>query len=296
MSFAVRQAWPSDFEQLVSVAVGCQHDPERACGYLSSEATALGAELEEIDGAEHWTAATWVALDDAREVIGWIAAESDLEMHRVWWYGPFIADATSPLADAVADALLGAGRRALSSFEEHELALDNRSAFLKRFAERNGFGAAEGSVVLRAAVLSVDVPGSRVTINTGGPSDTDAIALHDRIFVGTHSTGERLFGLDGDRHDRFVARIDGEVVGYAITEFQHDGSLYIDYVGVSEASRGEGVGRALVATAMNARAGQATHANLTVRTSLTAARRMYVSLGFIEDLVLIPYRIGFTIA
>jgi ribosomal protein S18 acetylase RimI-like enzyme len=294
MSFAVRQAWQSDLERLVELAASCQHDPQRACGYLSSDAAALAAELEEIDGAEHWTAVTWVALDDAREVIGWIAAESDAEMGRVWWYGPFVADASSPLVDVVADALFGAARRALD-FEEHELALDSRSSFLARFAARNGFSSAEGSAALRAAVLTVDVPGSPATIEAGKAIDVDAIALHDQIFAGTHSTGERLFGLDGERHDRFVARIGREVVGYVVTELQHDGSLYIDYLGVSEAVRGQGIGRALIATAMNARADDASHADLTVRTSLTAARQLYASLGFIEDLVLIPYRIGFTI-
>jgi ribosomal protein S18 acetylase RimI-like enzyme len=295
MSFAIRQAWPTDFERLVEVAVSCQLDPDRACGYLSSDAAALGTELEEIDGAEHWTAVTWVALDDAREVIGWIAAQSDAEMRRAWWFGPFLADASSLLADATADGLFRAGRRALEGFDEHELALDSRSSFLTRFAERNGFGAAEGSAVLRASGLAVDVPKSPATIDAGNPSDAEAIALHDQIFPGTHSTGGRLFGLAGDRHDHFVARIEGEVVGYVVTELQYDGSLYIDYLGVSEACRGQGVGGALVATAMNARAHEASHADLTVRTSNSAARRLYALLGFTEDLVLIPYRIGFTI-
>ncbi len=294
MSFAVRQAWQPDLDRLVEVAASCQLDPERACGYLSSDAAALAAELDEIDGAEQWTAVTWVALDDTREVIGWIAAESDAGMSRIWWYGPFVADASSPLGDVVADALFGTARRALD-FDEHELAIDSRSSFLARFAERNGFGTAEGSAVLRAAVLAVEVPGSLATIEAGSSIDVEAIALHDQIFAGTHSTGERLFGLDGDRHDRFVARVGREVVGYVVTELQHDGSLYIDYLGVSEAARGQGIGRALIATAMNARAHEASHADLTVRTSNIAARQMYASLGFIEDLVLTPYRIGFTI-
>ena len=296
MSFAVRQAWHADLERLVELAVGCQGDPNRSCHYLSSDIAALRTELREIEGVDSWTTATWVALDDARDVIGWIAAESDRQMGRIWWFGPFVADADLPLADAIADGLFGAGRRSLAQFPEHELAIDARSSWLQRFAERNGFEAEEGSVVLRLSDLHIEVPGSSVRIEAAAESiDAEVVALHDAIFPGTHSTGAQLFGLTGGRHDRFVARHEGDVVGYVATEVQHDGSLYIDYVGVSDASRGQGIGRALVGTAIRARADEATHAHLTVRVSNAAARELYASLGFVEELVLVPHRLGFTL-
>ncbi|WP_394939119.1 hypothetical protein, partial [uncultured Ilumatobacter sp.] len=229
MSFAVRQAWHADLERLVELAVGCQGDPNRSCHYLSSDIAALRTELQEIEGVDSWTTATWVALDDARNVIGWIAAESDRLMGRVWWFGPFVVDADLPLADAIADGLFGAGRRSLAQFPEHELAIDARSSWLQRFAERNGFQAEEGSVVLRLSDLHIEVPGSSVRIEAAEESiDAEVVALHDAIFPGTHSTGAHLFGLTGGRHDRFVARHEGDVVGYVATEVQHDGSLYID--------------------------------------------------------------------
>ena len=296
MSFAVRQAWHADLERLVELAVGCQGDPNRSCHYLSSDIAALRTELREIEGVDSWTTATWVALDDARDVIGWIAAESDRQMGRIWWFGPFVADADLPLADAIADGLFGAGRLCLAQFPEHELAIDARSSWLRRFAERNGFQAEEGSVVLRLSDLHIEVPGSSVRIEAAAESiDAEVVALHDAIFPGTHSTGAQLFGLTGGRHDRFVARHEGDVVGYVATEVQHDGSLYIDYVGVSDASRGQGIGRALVGTAIRARADEATHAHLTVRVSNAAARELYASLGFVEELVLVPHRLGFTL-
>ena len=296
MSFAVRQAWDADLERLVELAVDCQRDPNRSCHYLSSDIAALRTELREIEGVDSWTTATWVALDDERNVIGWIAAESDRLMGRVWWFGPFVVDADLPLADAIADGLFGAGRRSLAQFFEHELAIDARSSWLQRFAERNGFQAEEGSVVLRLSDLQIEVPGSSVRIEAAAESiDSEVVALHDAIFPGTHSTGAHLFGLTGGRHDRFVARHEGDVVGYVATEVQHDGSLYIDYVGVSDASCGQGIGRALVGTAIRARADEATHAHLTVRVSNTAARELYASLGFVEELVLVPHRLGFTL-
>ena len=80
-------------------------------------------------------------------------------------------------------------------------------------------------------LISAFATSSLATIEPGSSIDVEAIALHDQIFAGTHSPGERLFGLDGDRHNRFVARVGREVVGYVVTELQHDGSLYIDYLG-----------------------------------------------------------------
>jgi len=296
MSFTVRQAWPTDLERIVALAVECQQDPNRACGYFSAEPAALQTELEEIAGEDDWTTVTWVALDDERDLVGWLAAESDVAMSRIWWRGPFLADPSSPLVDAIADGLFSAGTHTLAGFRQHELAIDIRSLLLARFAERHGFTADEGSVVLRAASLAVEFPVSGAVIEVAGPSEPEAAALHNVVFAGTHSTGEQLFESAGERRDRFVARVGTEVVGYVATEVQHDGSLYIDYVGVAGHVRSQGIGRALVAMAMRARAGEATHANLTVRVSNTAARQLYSSLGFVEDLVLVPYRRGFSIA
>lgn len=295
MSFAVRRAWQSDLDRLLDLAIECQEDPERTCPSLSNHRPALKAELQAIEGTKDWTAVTWVALDDARSLLGWIAAESDPDMGRVWWIGPFLADATASLTPAVADALLSTGRRSMQDFAEHELAIDARSSVLAHFAERNGFQSDEGSVALRCTDLRVSAPACPASIGIAALGDADAIALHDRVFPGTHSTGERLFGQAGEQFDRFVARIDGEVVGYVATELQHDGALYIDFIGVSSTCRDQGVGRALVATAMGARAAEATHAHLTVRTSNTSARHLYASLGFVDDVVLTPYRIGFTL-
>jgi ribosomal protein S18 acetylase RimI-like enzyme len=46
---------------------------------------------------------------------------------------------------------------------------------------------------------------------------------------------------------------------------------------------------------MQARHGDATHAHLTVRSANDAARRLYASLGFTEERVLVPMRRGFTL-
>ena len=168
MSFAVRRAWDEDLDRLVELAVECQADPARSCPYLSSDADAVRSEVLEIEGPIHWTDATWVALDDERGIIGWVAAEYDAEMCRVWWFGPFVAGVVSELTDAVLDGLFAVGRRALGDFDQHELVADARSGLRRSLAERHGFVAAEGSAALRLADLDVAVPAVDAAIEPAG--------------------------------------------------------------------------------------------------------------------------------
>ncbi len=305
MSFAVRSAWPDDLDRIVELAVQCQGDPERSCAYLSSEQGSFRDELTAIDGAENWTDVCWVALDDRRELLGWIAAETDIDMGRLWWFGPFVVEGAG---DEVLDALLAAGRRQLSNYGEEEVVADSRSGLIGRFARRNGFAAGEPSAVLKlhGDVLADELAsldqryGQRsVQIVRAADADPDQLAaacqLHDETFPGTHSTGERIFGHVDDTLDRFIALDGGVVVGYVATEMQPDGSLYVDYLGVAPDTRGRGLGGAMVARALVERQGAYAHAHLTVRADNVEARRLYRRLGFVDDVILVPYRLGFSV-
>ena len=297
MSFAVRQAWPGDLDALAAVAVSAQADPDRFIGYVGDDAASIAADLTEIDGVGRWSEATHVALDDERNVIGWIAAETDLDLGRVWWWGPFLADGNEVLRDPIADALFAVGERSLNGVSEHEFAIDERSALLQRFAERHGFVAHESSVVLTTASML----GAATMLNNAVmelvEEHHDAVAaLHDQIFPGTHTPGSLLVSQTDERHQRFVVVVKGEVIGYVATIFENEQSLYIDYLGVAVKHRAVGWGRILITAAMRARHEDATHAHLTVRSANDAARRLYVSLGFTEERVLVPMRRGFTLS
>ena len=296
MSFAVRPAWPGDLDALAAVAVITQTDPDRFIGYLGDDAAAITADLTEIDGVDHWYEATHMALDDERNVIGWIAAETDADLGRVWWWGPFLADGNEALRDPIADALFSAGERSLNGISEHEFAIDERSAFLRRFAERHGFAAHEGSVVLNTAgMLGAATTPNNAVMELAEEHHDAVAALHDQIFPGRHTPGSLLVSQTDERHQRFVVVVDEEVIGYVATIFEKDESLYIDYLGVAATQRAAGFGRMLITAAMRARYEDATHAHLTVRVGNAEARRLYASLGFIEERVLVPMRRGFTL-
>ena len=296
MSFAVRLAWPGDLGALAAAAVCAQADPDRFIGYVGHDAAAIAADLAEIAGVKHWFEATHVALDDERNVLGWIAAETDTDLGRVWWWGPFLADGNEALRDPISDALFSAGERSLKEISEQEFAIDERSAGLERFVERHGFVAHEGSVVLNSG----DMLGSAAT-----PTDVvmglaeehhDAVAaLHDQIFPTARAPGSLLVSQTDERHQCFVAVVNDEVIAYVATIFENDQSLSIDSLGVAVKHRAAGWGRMLVTAAMRARRDEATHAHLTVRSTNDAARRLYASLGFTEERIVILMRRGFSL-
>lgn len=292
-----RPARADDLDAVVALAVDAQSDAQRRCPYLSDDAASIAADVigvEAPDGGPWHHAAAIAESDDGRPV-GWLLAESDPAMGRIWWWGPLVAGhdrLDGDLRASVADRLFGTLSSALTGFDQHELAVDAESALLAAFAERHGFRREEASVALRTESLSAGSWPSAPDVVAASEADRAALAsLHDRLFAGSHTPGARL--LDGDS-TVLVVRDGGDLAGYVVTELQHDGSLYVDYVGVAETSRHRGLGGSLVTTAVaaGARAG-AGHAHLTVRAGNGTARRLYGRLGFVEDRIIVPYRRGF---
>lgn len=292
MSFAIRTAWPDDLDRMVALAVDCQADPQRHCAYLSDSAAAIRAEVIEVSD---WVQETLVALDDERQLIGWLLATTDPDMDRVWWWGPFVAGAGDDMQVIVASTLLSKGLLDRAEHNEHEMAADCESRFFAAVANRHGFVAQEGSLALRLDDLQqrFDIVGHLAQVDDPRVDATAVAAMHDATFPGTHSTGAMLLRDADADHNIHVALDADEVIGYVATEAQSDGSLYIDYLGVAEDHRGRGVGRNLVRHALNTAPTDRTYAHLTVREGNMAARALYRSLGFVEVQAIVPYRKGF---
>ena len=282
---AVRVAEPGDLAAMAALAADHQADPARHCLYLSAEADAIAEEVAEL---EDWAAHTAVAEADG-QLVGWLFAEPDPDMGRVWWWGPFApAEDWDGVADElyrVASGLLGDG------YGEEEAAADSRSGLIAAWAARHGLAADPGSVLLRREPTPAAVDDR---VRPMADADHDAVmALHDLAFPGTHTPPAMLVASE---HPRLVIEDDGRVVGYVAYELQADGSGYIDYLAVDEQLRSRGLGRALVSTATADLVERGvTYAHLTVRAANGAARALYASLGFVEERIAIPYRKGFTL-
>jgi ribosomal protein S18 acetylase RimI-like enzyme len=288
-----------ELPEVAAFVAAQQADPTRHIAYLGLEDEGICAELAALEplGLE----AVMVARRGA-ELVGMLAADWSDDPPRVWWFGPFVA--SGEVFDAVADALLAAARTLLpAEVTQEEFAVDRRNETVAMFARRQGFEPGEGS----SALLTTDLAAVRRASPTGG-EQTDphgvrvvslddrtrgaVAALHDRLFPGTHTPGDRL-DRDPDRVVLAAIR-DGAVLGYVAAERQEDGAGYIDFLGVDEPARGQGIGRRLIVAAC-----QRLHddlgcclVHLTVRESNVAGRRLYATLGFVEERMLQPWSRG----
>lgn len=278
--------------ELARLAAPLQARPDRFQAYFGEDVDEIAAEIEHIDD---WRDVTWIARSGDR-LVGWLIAEHDDEIGRVWWWGPVVADGEgwSGVADRLVDAALAGldGR-----FEQFEFAVGADHVEAMALGERLGYRRDIGSVVLRLdSDLRPTVAPPRSGIRLLEPSGdvADRVAgLHDRIFPAGHLSGRQVVG---SADDVVLAAVDGpDVVGYVRAEHQAGGDGYLDFVGVEPAHRSVGVARALVLGAIERlRRGGAAAITLTVREDNAPARALYARLGFEGDRVLVPLRSGFS--
>lgn len=299
----IRTACADDLEAMVSLAAPLQARPDRHVAYLSIEGPAMA---EELRGLGDWAAVSAVidGPDPAggRRLAAWLVGEVDAELGRVWWWGPFVdpgATDEATWAEVVTVLYRHAAALLPDGITEQEVAVDERHVDLAAWATGNGFTADTGSavLVLANAVPVDDPPAGRPVIRPPRAGDREVIGpLHDRLFPSGHLPGSRLLD-EGDGQFRRVAEVDGRPVGYVAFERTADGEAYIDLLGVDPDQRRGGIGRALALTAVaEGRAIGCHQTALTVRADNDGARRLYRSIGFDEERVLLPLRIGFTAA
>ncbi|MEM8905303.1 MAG: hypothetical protein AAGF02_16490, partial [Actinomycetota bacterium] len=222
----------AELDALVAIAERCQRDPSTSCAYVGDTHAAI---REEVLGVDDWAIHTVVARE-AGEVLGWLLAEVDDEIGRVWWWGPFV---TGGDFATVADALLSVARERLPvDIVEEEAVATPDHVELADWCGRHGLVRQTASTILsidRAPEQLGDGANVRPMIDR---DHDDVIHLHDGLFPGTHWTGRQI--VDGaSGHDvMLVAVLEGMVVGYAAAELQSDGSGYLDFVGVDPDQRG----------------------------------------------------------
>ncbi len=126
---------------MVLLAAGEQARGDRHIGYLGLDAPSIE---KDVTGVENWLAKTAVAFDG--RVVGWLLCETDDEMGRGWWWGPFVvATDWAGTADSLYETAA-----ALVDVSEEEQAPDARNELAAAFALRQGFQ----SVIIRFSASS----------------------------------------------------------------------------------------------------------------------------------------------
>lgn len=269
---------------MLLLAAAHQSRPEGHIGYLGVDASSIRAD---VLGVERWVERTAVVLDSGGDLAGWLLGEKDDAMNRAWWWGPFMTDGAWNHAG---DELYLAADEMVDAAEQ-EMAPDDRNRSAAELATRNGFRGEVASAVLSYTGLAFGASGG--TTEMAREHHRAVAGLHDRLFPGTHTTGEALVVADALR---LVVVENARVVGYVAAEIHSDDSGYIDYLGVEPGLQRRGIGRRLVMEATDRLLGEGVSSvNLTVRENNAPARALYASLNFTHERLVRPYRKGFTL-
>jgi ribosomal protein S18 acetylase RimI-like enzyme len=288
-------AAPELLDAAVALVAAEQARPERQITYVGTEAAGIRAELDGLDPP--WATTLRTAQDASGGLVGVVVVEWDADLGRAWILGPWVAgddDAWTTHAGPLLDAALA---QLPAGIEHHELSGDLANTRLATLASARGYTTSPPShaLVADAGVVASWGDPADAGLRPAEDDDLAGIApLHDAEFPGTYATAARL--VDDARRGQRVVLVapgrEGAVAGYAAGEVHDDGEGFIDFVVVSDAARGGGIGRALVQALTRALLARSTTGQvaLTVQDHRAPARALYAQLGFRPDGSFAAYR------
>lgn len=278
----VQKARKEDFEAISALIAAQNKNPDTHCIHSETglDAQSICNEMIRLD-ADSEICFVMTPVDGL--VTSAMGCEFDVELGRGWLRGPFIVDCKADW-NTTAVTLY---ERLLDVLPEPIHQLDT---FLNIENQRgNAFYLQHDFRQLRLVhVYECQHPENHLKpselCETLNPKQAQSfVELHNTIFPGTYADGQRILNKLDDQHQIFVWCQGNELMGYlyaAIDDDTGDGS--IEYIGVREDSRGKGIGRQLLQTAMHwlFEVKQVPNVILVVNDDLANARSLYESVGF----------------
>ena len=238
------------------------------------------AELAELPTGE---AAFWRVAGPGREMLGVIGCEIDTSQRRAWIRGPWTVPGAS--SSVLERALLDALERALPEIDRLDAFPSEESETLVALYRGAGYGRMNVHRVMQAALGdqgAAIAPDPRIR-HAQSDDLLQWLPLHHALFPGSYlSDDEIAAATDGGPRLVLTALFGGRAGGYLIAKDDATlGELYVDYLGVEPAARGQGLGRGLLLFAMRwgERRGRR-RAALTVRQDREEALSLYGQCGF----------------
>jgi ribosomal protein S18 acetylase RimI-like enzyme len=282
---AVERVAPADWPRLGPFVFRHNRTADGAVRCLhADQGDSEAAHVDELSSLKPDGAAFWQVRGD-REPLGLIGCEFDATAGIAWIRGPW-TDA-GPLAADRAAALLRTLESALPQVHRFHAFPRQGDGPLDALYRGAGYRLVDVHRVMQVALgtLPPDVAADHRIARAGRADLPQWLPLHRQLFPATYLSDRDIeAALDDVTRLVLTARIDGRPAGYLVAKDEAAmDEVYIDYVGVDPAGRGQGVGRALLQEAMRwVRGLGRRHAALTVRQDREAALSLYRQCGFVE--------------
>ena len=237
------------------------------------------AELAELASG---SAGFWRAAGPCGEALGVIGCEVDSSQRRAWIRGPWAVP--GPSSASLEAALLDALERALPEITRLDAFPSEDDEPLATLYRGAGYGRLDVHRVMQAKLGAGTATDADPRIRPARSDDFGQwLLLHHGLFPGSYLSDDEIAAAisDGTRLV-LTAWLDGRPSGYLIAKDDATmDELYVDYLGVDPAARGNGLGRALLDGAMHwgACCGRG-RAALTVRQDRKEALSLYLQCGF----------------
>ena len=285
----IRKIAPNELDAVVDLIARLQPDEAHHIGYFGMNADDIRHYLFEFT---HGCENSMVVALHREQLVGCLAIEWDAELRRAWLHGPCIDHvAWHILADK-----LYAGAQELGVLPvglEEELFGDVVNVQLGAFARRHHFRKMAGHQAVfcfRRAQLPTLPP---LDANLLEARHHDAfVALHEKTFPHTYYTGQQILEKLVEQNWVFVITQNDTLLGYVYAKIDTGGEGYLDFVGVAEHARRQGIGRRLVvaATRWLLSYENVPQVTLTVSSTNRAAIELYLKIGYEHRWTLTTYR------
>jgi len=248
MSMQIRQAEVEDFVAIAALIAQLNVAPTCQCIHSGDEVEAIQNQMELWDTAGEFVYV--VAEDENGRLLATMGGEFDEEMGRCWLWGPhFTIDNWEPATAELFASLQQALPEAITIYdcylnEENQRGLDFYRSLGLVFR-----GQAHVYVATRPNRVEPVVNGSERITAVATPG---MIALHDTIFPETYISGKNIMKKVDEQHQIYIELESDEVLGYiyAVVDDADENLGYIEFLGVTEQAREQGVGGKLLRTAL----------------------------------------------
>jgi len=278
---AFRLAQRSDIQRLVRWLVRLCEDPKRHCMHSWSGEGAAdlgGLFLKYFDDGE----LVYLLAFQGEALVGAMGCEIDEELHRGWLHGPHVGLGDwESMAESLFARVLEALPPSITTLDAYPNTANTQAV---SFYRRRGFSEVGGvSHVYGLAAAGWTASQRALCDRLQECHEPSFLQLYCALFPNAYYSGQRILDMIGPSYRVFAIAEGADVLGFAAGSADEGSrSGEVQFVGVREDRRGNGLGRRLLCAVVDWLFDEAavSEVTLNVRHDVPHAQNLYESVGF----------------